>query len=113
MSVYPVWVCRSLDEQLPYPHYSDSRWDKPVCVFGSLDAPCDEGAYSDRLAEWDYDKWKTAWASITADPNTPRAVQEYLSAYYARPVALVSIQMQTNRATGYAVSYYRWNWVQP
>ena len=108
---YPKWVAKTLDDQLPYPHYSGPAWYEENIVYGSREAKSDDGAYSDRLAQWDDARYKAAWAAVTADRATPRAIQEYLSAYYDRPVELVEIMFQVRRDNGFNVAYYRWNWL--
>lgn len=113
MGWYPYWKCRTLDDRMPYPHYSDPTWDTYRLVYGDEDTKCDGSADSDRLWEWDYARAEAAWASVPeAQRNTPRGVQTYLSAYHNRPVDLVSIHAITNRSNGYTVWSYAWKWAE-
>jgi len=105
---YDYWLCKSLDQKLPYPHYSAPIWDTPRVVYGSENAKHDDGAYSDRLMQWDGDKYLEAWKVVTADKGTSRAIQEFLSNYHGYPVELTCVIYQTNRSSGYTVAYYMW-----
>ncbi|MCW8829982.1 MAG: hypothetical protein OQK32_00495 [Gammaproteobacteria bacterium] len=65
--------------------------------------------YSDRLYEWDSDKYNTLCEKHFGDRgqwwNTREAekIEAFLSDYLGRPVTLINIEKQENKATGFPV----------
>lgn len=105
MSYYPCNAAYSLDQQLSYPHYSDSRWDTPQTIYGRK--PNDDGNpdihwnYNDRLW-YDGDKHKRAQEKVSKQKdNTARYWLEYLKAYWERNIDLLWIAAGSNRSNGY------------
>lgn len=108
---YPFRYCRTLDDELPYPHYSDPTWDTYQLVFGTEEGESDGGGDSDRLVQWNYAASELGgWSVPSYQHGTPRGKQTYLSTYNQRPVNLKSIHAITNRATAYTVWSYAWRW---
>ena len=108
---YPFKWCATLDQKLPYPHYSDPTWDNHQLVFGVEGGEIDSTADSDRLVEWEYKASKFAsWSVPEIQVNTPRGRQTYLTTYFQREVSLKQIWGITNRSSGYTVWSYAWRW---
>jgi hypothetical protein len=82
------------------PHYTDKRFDRPQTVFGQK---C-EGLkydYSDRLWQWDQDKSEAAGQTANASgaiPKSCRWYEEYLSAYFSRPIEIKHILVVLNHS---------------
>jgi hypothetical protein len=92
------------------PHYTDGRFHQPQTVFGQ---EC-EGLgydYSDRLWQWDHDKSEAAAKTANASgaiPKSCRWYEEYLSAYFSRPIEIKHIVAGVNRSGHpYAVFGYK------
>lgn len=100
-----------LDSYLPDPHYSNPYFETARLIYGE-EKKVEEEAYSDRLAEWDWDKSNKAHdkAMEKKRRNTAGFWQEYLSIYYGRPVELVYILGGFNLANGFPYFYFGWNY---
>ena len=85
------------------PHYSDSRFKDEQTVFGKPDKILSY-EYSDRLIERDYDKSKQASTSAHnsgAEYKTAQWYENYLSAYFGKPVEIRHIAAGVNRSDGW------------
>lgn len=91
---------RNPDAKLPYPHYSESRWDKENTIFGNESDDLSY-VYSDRLVQYDYDRHKQGEEKAkTAENNTARYWLEYLKGYYEKDIDLKWIGAGCNRSSG-------------
>lgn len=96
-----------------FPHYSNSRFQKEQTIFGTEDSHLHYD-YSDRLVQWDYTKSKLAQEIAdekvkVKNPETytsARWFQEYLTAYFDKPVILKHIIAGVNRSNGYDYRVY-------
>lgn len=109
---HPGYIATGHDQVLASPHYTDERWREGHVIYGKQ-CKTDDGAYSDRLWQWDWDKADMASTVCKASgiaPNTAHWIEAWLSAYYNRPVTLRYIIGQVNWSSGYPVYYYGWDW---
>jgi hypothetical protein len=76
----------------------------------------DSVVYSDRLVQWDYDKYmecaktvRTKYNTNSFDINNPVQVKEFLSLYYDKQVVLTAIVEGCNVSNGYPywILYFR------
>lgn len=98
--------------QRQYPYSYD-----PYCLYKSDDwSLTDDGDYSDRLQQWDYDKFtkcmKEVWGERCGQYFTnkdPKDIEKFLSLYFGKKIKLTGIEQGCNVATGYPywVFYYR------
>lgn len=74
-------------------------------VFG---APMDgmEYVYSDRLMEWDLQKYNKSVDAVTAEDHTSEWYEEFLSLYFEKPVELVHMRIGVNVSSGYQYNVY-------
>jgi hypothetical protein len=93
------------------PHYTDSRFANAQVIYDTGESG-KNGAYSDRMVEWDYDKHKKAWEAAYNSgiaKHTARYYEEYLSVYYDKKIKITKIYAGYNVATGYPYQYFEWN----
>lgn len=112
MSYYPAYVATSPDQVLAYPHYSDERWREAQLIYGKK-VKCDNGAYSDRLWEWDYEAAERGSAACKEAGLTNRTAhmwETWLSAYHERPVTVRYIMGGSNWSTGYEYYFIGYDW---
>lgn len=76
----------------------------------------DSVVYSDRLVQWDYEKYMTCAKTIQAestnnkfDINDPKQTEKFLSLYYGKQVTLTAIVEGCNVSNGYPywILYFR------
>jgi hypothetical protein len=107
-----VYSTNDLDDILhDEPHYTDSRFAIMQVVYDT-GKEGKSGAYSDRIAEWNYNKHRQAWeiaynSGITR--HTARYYEKYLSEYYDKKITITKIYAGYNVATGYPYQYFEWN----
>ena len=86
---------------LPYPSYTDSRWDTPQLIYGA-EQPVPVIAYSDRLRYEDRLAARRARSVAGVDqPQTVAGWIAWLVAYYQNPIDLRYIKAGANRTTGH------------
>lgn len=99
-------------DQYQYPYSYE-----PYAVYVSKDfQPTDKSVYSDRIREWDQNKYnevcKVIWPGVahatmgyhaSRDPDT---VERFLSLYFDKNIKLTGIEEACNYANGYR--YYIW-----
>lgn len=90
---------------LPYPHYTDSRWNTMRLVFGT-EQKTDECAYSDRLYQWDSAAARKADDACKGMDRTVKQIEKWLSVYHDKPVTVRSVYAGVNQSSGYAVWMY-------
>ena len=98
--------------QRDYPYSYDA-----YCVYKSDNwSPMDDVCYSDRLMQWDYDKFtdcmKEVWGERAGqyfDNKEPEDIQKFLRWYYSRNVVLTGIEKGYNVGNGYPywIFYYK------
>lgn len=104
--MYPVYKAKSLDETLPYPHYSNEQWFKGAIIFGEEQA-IEQSAYADRLRQWDSTAAERADNAVAhMQAGTARRTQEWLSAYHQKPVRLIFIHAMVAPSNGYSYYFY-------
>ena len=89
----------------------------PYCIYKSDNwSPTDNGDYSDRLMQWDYDKFtncmKEIWGERCGqyfDNKDPQDVEKFLRLYHGKIIELTGIEQGCNVATGYPywIFYYK------
>lgn len=91
-----------------YPYSYD-----PITIFSKrAQRKGDHAAYSDRMYQWDADKFnKTAYAIWNNmgqyfEHRTPTDIERWLCLYFDRPVELIHIEEHCNQATGYPVWFF-------
>lgn len=104
----PRPVAHGPDDPLPYVHYSNDYWNTARLVYGK-EQKCTNGAYSDRLWQWDSKAAERAGQNVK-DMRTPRQHEQWLSAYHDKPVVLRYIMAGCNLATGYTYFFYGYDW---
>ena len=74
-----------------------------------------DGAYSDRMMQWDYDKFNRCCQEIFGNQGQyfnnrePAEIEKFLRKYFGKPnLVLVRILESCNQATGYPLWYFRW-----
>lgn len=113
--MYPVWRAHTLDDHLPYPHYSNPQWNTEQVIFGDDRAPAENRTYSDRLFQWDSkaaDHADRVCSTNGIRHGTPRWHQAWLSAYHQRPVTLVFIAAVCHAASGFTIYAYGYNFAE-
>ena len=95
-----------------YPYSYD-----PYCIYKSNNwTPDDVVNYSDRLMQWDYDKFtkcmKMIWGENCGqyfNNKEPKDIEKFLNLYYAKNIELTGIEQGCNVATGYPywIFYYK------
>lgn len=104
MGYYPAFKATSKEQTLAYPHYSDERWRNAQLIYGTQ-GKTDEGAYSDRLWQWNYEAAKRASEATKGMGRTAAMWEAWLSEYYQRPVVVRYILGGVNWSTGYDYYY--------
>ncbi len=112
---------KSLDTNLLNPHFSRTVFNRPQTIFIApgyslkrenfmetvVEAKYD---YSDRLAQWDYDKNKRSMSAAKTKgfaPNSAAELEAYLQVYYEDSgLNLVHIQSGLNVGNGYPYRLY-------
>ena len=75
--------------------------------------------YSDRLRQWDSDKFKKYSLSVFGNEadyfneRSPRKISEFLSLYFDRKVVVIKITEWCNVATGYPVWSFEFVYTEP
>lgn len=93
--------CSRWDIKVPYISYTASDATKERVVFGKPDNKLTYN-YDDRLAEWDYKKWKSSRENAESRVGTPRYWQEILRKYFDDPgLELGGIITAVNQSSGY------------
>lgn len=101
-----------LDYPLPYPHYTDRRWQTAQLIWGR-ECKVTMCNYSDRLWQWDYTAAQQASKTCRdagLRPDTARWTEAWLTRYHGRPVVLRYIMAGCNAATGYAYYVYGYDY---
>ncbi len=94
-------------KQYPYSY-------EPYCVYKDDYQLTDSTVYSDRLFEWDSQKFMECYHSIWGTKSQsfnkdPKEIEQFLSLYYGETVHITGIEIACNFSTGYPywVFYYR------
>jgi len=103
MGYYAIYKATSKDQVLACPHYSDERWRDAQLIYGTQ-GKTDEGAYSDRLWQWNYEAAERASAATKGMSDSAARWEKWLSEYYQRPVVVRYILGGVNWSSGY--NYY-------
>ena len=98
--------------QRDYPYSYDA-----YCIYKSDNwSPNDSGDYSDRLMQWDYNKFgkcmKEVWGNNAGQYFTnkdPKDVEKFLSLYHNKKIELTGIEQACNQWNGYPywIFYYK------
>jgi hypothetical protein len=89
------------DQKIPHVHYSEPEATKERVVFGLQDDRLTYN-YGDRLAGWNYDKWKTSKQIEGIPSGTPRYWQEVLRKFWDDPeLELGCIITAVNQSSGF------------
>lgn len=89
---------------------------EPFTVFGA-NCPCEStgNAYSDRLMQWDRDKYKRCCKAVWGDEGqcfenrSPKSIEKFLQQYYEdESIELLWIVQDCNVSNGYPVWYFQW-----
>ena len=111
---YECYIARTPDQILAYPHHTRMDiWGTARLIYGEKQKT-DQGNYSDRLWEWDYNAGDRASAACNKQGLTRRTARQWeawLSTYHDRPITLVYIMAGSNHATGYDYYYLGYNWL--
>lgn len=102
-------VSQDKDAQLPYPHYTDERWNKAQLVFGS-ECKTQECSYSDRLYEWDYKAADKADDACKGMDRTVARIEKWLEVYHGKPVNVRCVYAGVNRSSGYPYYVYGYDY---
>jgi hypothetical protein len=97
-------------KELPYPHYSDPKWDHACTVCGK-EEPGLFYNYDDRLRYHEQHPAAKAAAdkAFPKHPRTPAWWQAYLAAFHGKPCDLRHVLAGTNRSNGFA--YYVFGYI--
>ena len=89
----------------------------PYCVYKSNNWSIkDTGDYSDRLMQWDYDKFtncmKEVWGERCGqhfDNKEPKDIEKFLSLYHNKNIEITGIEKACNVSNGYPywIFYYK------
>ncbi len=110
-----VRIERNPGGSLESPHYSDMRFRKERTVYLKTGYGLVRGLrvdlvkdasyeYSDRLAERDFTRHKSAWEHAMANDLPDRSAhlyEAYLTAYFGEPVELLHVLVGVNVSNGY------------
>lgn len=103
-------VPQSLDAPLPYPHYTEERWNREQLIWGKVEKATHVN-YSDRLWEWDREAAQRAGKAVPTAYQTARSIQQWLSVYYGKPVTLKYVYAGCNASSGYPYWAYGYDLV--
>lgn len=90
------------------PHYTDARFQTEQTVFGKESDGLSYD-YSDRLAQWDWDKSQAAWDAAKQSGALLRSAafyDVYLSEYFGKPTTVEHIISGVNRSNGYPYNVF-------
>ncbi|MEB3294549.1 MAG: hypothetical protein VKJ24_15440 [Synechococcales bacterium] len=96
--------------QLPYAHWSDSRWDKPQLVFEDKTVKCNEDAYDDRLMDWDEEAHLRGIekAKDVLPVRSAANFEAYLQGYYEDPKIKIGKVYTGCNPSGYQYWLFAW-----
>ena len=69
--------------------------------------PTDEVVYSDRLYQWDSEKYNASCMAVWGNrgqyfyQRSPESIEMFLSLYFGREVILTAIEVEENASSGY------------
>lgn len=93
-------------ERTPFSH--PYNYDEYVCwIDESFNRDKCEAVYSDRLYQWDYEKYHKCCKEVFKnqaqyfDKRNPEEIEEFLSMYFEKNIKLTAVVQGCNQATGY------------
>lgn len=94
------------------PHYTKKHFRQAQTIWGEESKDLDY-AHSDCILQWDYNKAQEAQEVATqkAKPKTARWYQEYLAAYFDKPVELRHILAGVDPGNGLSYRIYGYKFI--